>query len=331
MEPPPDALPLTALVARLLGARASVDALLLAFWASHRAAVADVPSPLDRAVLGGAAADRLGWAFVAGYQAALCALVPSRDAAQLGAFCATEAGGAHPRAILSELGRAASGGLVLRGHKRWSTTVPHVEVLYVVAREGVDADARPRLRVVALDALRTGVRFEPMPSPPFIPEVPHGEVLLEDVAVAEREVLPGDGYARYVKPFRTVEDLHVNAALLGYLLGAARRHAAPPALVERLLVALVAARALATEALDAAAAHVALAGLLETARALAADVTAHLRARPTEAARTEHARLVRDLPLLGVAARAREARTATAWAVLAKDAPPEGSSGGTLA
>ena len=43
--------------------------------------------------------------------------------------------------------------------------------------------------------------------------------LLRTVLLVEpEEVLPGDGYLRYLKPFRTVEDLYVQAALLGCLL-----------------------------------------------------------------------------------------------------------------
>jgi hypothetical protein len=31
----------------------------------------------------------------------------------------------------------------------------------------------------------------------------------------DSQVLPGDGYLDYVKPFRTIEDIHVNASILG--------------------------------------------------------------------------------------------------------------------
>lgn len=329
MSPSSPKLPLPELAARLLAARppvAAVETSLLAFWARHRAEVAHVQLPVDRAVLGGVAADRIGWAFLAGYQAALCALVPSRDPAQLAALCVTEAGGAHPRAVLSELRAASSGGYTLSGHKRWSTTVPHVEVLFVVARDGVDAEGRPRLRVAAIDARRPGVRFEPMPAPPFVPEVPHGEVFLDGVAVDDGELLPGDGYAQYVKPFRTIEDLHVNAAVLGYLLGAARRHGAPPSLGERLFCAIVCARTLAAEDPSAAAPHLALAGLLALVRPLVEELVAHLGSLSAEDAVAEHARLVRDLPLLGVAGKAREQRRVNAWARLDTESRGDGGS-----
>ena len=327
---PASCLPLGELGARLFMAASHEETSLLGFWARHRLDVAEVHAPIDRALLGGAIADRVAWAFLSGYQAALCALVPSRDPAQLAALCVTESGGGHPRAVLSELralsvghtlgsGQTLSGGHTLSGHKRWSTTVPDVDVLLVVARQGPDIDGHPQLRVAMLEATRAGVRFLPMPPPPFVPELSHGEVVLDAVHVADEELLPGDGYARYVKPFRTVEDLHVNAALLAYLLGASRRHHAPQSLVERLFAAIVALRALAVEDARAAATHLALAGLLAIMRPLVDELVAHLATRSDDAAQHEHTRLTRDVALLGIAGKAREQRRANAWATLATD------------
>lgn len=321
MPTPRPFLALPELTARLLEASAEAEELLLGFWVHHRLEVADVAAPIDRAVLGGVCADRVAWAFLAGYQAALCALIPSHDADRVAAFCVTEVGGAHPRAVLSELRPSEGGGYALSGHKRWSSTVPAVEVLYVVAREGLDVAGHPHLRVAKVDAQREGVRFEAMPPAPFVPEVPHGEVFLTDVAVSPSELLPGDGYSAYVKAFRNAEDLYVNAALLGYLLGAARRFAAPSSMVERLFSAIVSARSLALEDARAAATHLALAGLLATVQLAAADVLAHLATLSSDEARAEHARLLRDVALLGVAAKAREQRRKNAWAALATDSP----------
>ena len=68
-------------------------------------------SPLTAAIRGAAATSSVGGAFLAGYQAALRALVPDLPDG-LVALCATEEGGAHPRAIATlltldgEIGRA---------------------------------------------------------------------------------------------------------------------------------------------------------------------------------------------------------------------------------
>src|SRR5262249_60405670 len=75
-------------------------------------------------------------------------------------------------------------------------------------------------------------------------------------------VLPGDGYADYVKRFRTVEDIHIHGALLGYFLGVARRCGFPDTVIERAVSAIVAVRALSELDPDAAETHVVLAGAL---------------------------------------------------------------------
>ena len=64
-----------------------------------------------------------------------------------------------------------------------------------------------------------------MPPTRFVPEVPHAQVLMQDLRVSASALLPHDGYDAYVKPFRTIEDLHVTLAVLAYLLREARvRH-----------------------------------------------------------------------------------------------------------
>ena len=39
----------------------------------------------------------------------------------------------------------------------------------------------------------------------FVPEISHAEVELDRVKVSDADVLPGDGYDDYLKPFRTIE------------------------------------------------------------------------------------------------------------------------------
>ena len=57
---------------------------------------------------------------------------------------------------------------------------------------------------------------------------------------SKAEQLPGDGYLDYVKPFRTIEDIHVVGATLGYLVGLARRTRASATLIAELSADLVA-------------------------------------------------------------------------------------------
>ena len=267
------------------------------------------PAPIDRAIAGGFSADRLGFAFAAGYHAALCSLVPSVCGTKFAALCATEEAGAHPRDIRTSLDRGSDGRLYLNGNKRWATLAPLADELFIVASTGKDKEGKNRLCLVRIGKCRPGIRVVPMQDTPFVPEIPHARVVLESVPVDEDDVLEGDGYDAYLKPFRTIEDVHVHGALLGYLIGAARRHRWPTGVVERLSAATVGIRSLAAAPPSAPEVHVAVAGMLDEARRIVED-TSELW---TSAGNGERGRWARDRALLDVAAKARAARRERAW------------------
>jgi alkylation response protein AidB-like acyl-CoA dehydrogenase len=273
----------------------------LAVAARHRASI-------DRAIAGGCDADRLGWAFAAGYQAALRALLPSLPDDVLAALCVTESGGNNPKAIRTTLTEDGTG-FRISGEKRWTTLGPDGGLFIVIAREAGSPEGRPSLKAVLLRSGATGLSVLPMPPTRFVPEVPHARIQLQDVRVDARAVLEGDAYLRYVKPFRTVEDIHVHAATLAYLVGAARLRGWPSGWIERAAAALQALARLA--ALDplAPATHIALAGALAIGHGLVEDADRLWAAQEDEPAR----RWRRDRELLGVAAKAREQRLASAW------------------
>ncbi|MGE5182619.1 MAG: acyl-CoA dehydrogenase family protein [Acidobacteriota bacterium] len=273
-----------------------------------RRLVATGDAPIDRALQAGAAADRLGVAFAAGYREALRALVPELEG--VAALCITEDKGNHPRAIETTLVEVAPGAYELTGKKKWATGGPLAQTLLVAAKAGEEA-GRPRLRLVRVRAGAPGVTTVAM-AQPFVPEIPHAEVHLARVAVAEADLLPGDAYTTYIKPFRTVEDIHVHAALLGYLIAVAARHALPRSLLERLLALAHATRALAARDRASPELHVVLAGTL----ALVPPVLAELESAWSALGGDEHARWQRDRVLLQVAATARAARLETAWTTL---------------
>ncbi|WP_164014804.1 acyl-CoA dehydrogenase family protein [Pyxidicoccus trucidator] len=239
----------------------SVDA----WWRRHLELLSRFPAPADLALAGGFLADRLGYAFASGYQAAHRSLFPMLPEDRPCALCATEPGGAHPSAIQTRLTDTDSG-LRLSGTKTFVTLGTRAELLLVVASDGQDAQGRNRLKMVMVGAKRPGVRVTALPELPFVPEIPHAELVLEDVVVAPEEVLLGDGYARYLKPFRTVEDCHVHLALLGWLLQVARRSGWPESVREELLALAVMMRGLAQADPTDAATHLALGGALELAR-----------------------------------------------------------------
>jgi alkylation response protein AidB-like acyl-CoA dehydrogenase len=268
--------------------------------------------PVALALHGGFAADRVGWAFASGYQAALRALVPGLAHDSLTAFCVTEATGNRPRDIATTFTPQADGSLHINGHKRWTTLGPAGTVLLVVgALAKGEPAAKPALRVARVPVPTPGLVLQPMPPTAFVPEVPHAQVLLQGVQVPASALLPGDGYDGYVKPFRTLEDLHVTLAVLACLLREARARAWPPALAEQLLATMLLLCTLAGEDLQAASSHIALAGTLHAAHRLVADAQPLWAAAAPDDAAAQ--RWLRDAPLLGVAGTARQLRAQGAW------------------
>ncbi len=278
-----------------------------AWWASHQSRTVAFEAPIDRAIVGALAVDRVAWAFAGGYVSALQQMIPALGRADFASLAATEEGGAHPRAIQTTLG-----GGRLRGGKRWVTLPGHEgapSTFFVVARRPeADAAGRPQLALVRVRSDAPGVLVT-RSSAPFVPELSHGELAL-DVAVEESDVLPGDGYADYLKPFRTVEDLHVHGALVGLMLGYAQRVDGPKPPRERLLAALVGIRSLALADPKSPAVHLALAGVISSVESARRELEPCFLGLDdaTRAAWT------RDAVLFSVANKARAARLEAAWA-----------------
>jgi acyl-CoA dehydrogenase len=286
----------------------------IAAWRERQAKVAaGVVEPADRALLAGFAADRVAYAFAGGYEAALERLTRGKlDAARRGrptSLCITEEGGGHPRAVKTTLTPEPDGRLSLRGRKQWATGAPLADLLLVAASTGSDAAGRNRLVLVAVDARALGVTLTRMPEPPFAPELPHAQVELDGVVVAAGDVLPGDGYDTYVKPFRTIEDAHVFLALVGHLIRAARAYRGPRELIERAVASALALREVAAMDASAPETHVALAGALDLGRSLIERAGEIWEKAPADV----RARWERDHALSRVAERARTERRARAW------------------
>jgi len=278
---------------------------LEAWWRLHQQ-WAHFALPIDRAMAGGFAADRPAHAFASGFHETLVQVVglPSRVAT---AFCATEGGGAHPRAIQTTLS-PAGGGLRLQGHKTFTTLGTFARDLLVVAKRGV-RDGRPDLVVARINADRAGVSREALPPLPIIPEIPHAELRFDAVVVGPEEVLEGDGYLRYLKPMRTVEDCHVLAAVVSWLVQVARRSRWPTSLVEDLVVTLTALRTIASLDPLAPSTHAVLEGVLRQVKALVGAAEPQwAQVDPPTADRW-----LRDRALVDVAATARARRAEAAW------------------
>ncbi|WP_410871584.1 acyl-CoA dehydrogenase [Nocardia sp. A7] len=282
-----------------------VSAEFAADWVRHRARSHDFASSLDRAAIAGFDSAGTGLAFLGGYQEALHALVPSLDSAELSSMCATEAAGARP----STMTTAVTADGVVSGTKSFATLGAFADRFLVIARSGTQPDGRPMLRAVLVPA-GARVAVTPLPALPFAPEIPHATVTFD---AAPGALLPGDGYTDFLKPFRTVEDLHVVAAVLGQLVRVARLAQWPAEPVEQLLALFAGVRGVGAEDPSSPGVHIALGGLFARLTALRAELEPLWAPVDPEVRR----RWERDAPLLGVAGKVRAARLATAWRALA--------------
>jgi alkylation response protein AidB-like acyl-CoA dehydrogenase len=272
------------------------------------AGLGHVAGTVERAALAGLAAESVGWAFAGGYACALERIDAPR-ARVLTALCATEEGGGHPRAIRTALAPRPGGGWTLSGRKAWVTLGADADVLLVVASTGESA-GRNALRVARVPRGRAGVTMEPVPSLAFTPDVPHAAATFAAVDVADGELLDGDGYETVLKPFRTIEDVHVMAAVVGWAIGVARRSAWERAWLEEAIGVELLLRALGAEPPLAPETHVGLAGALVGVRRLL-GAGAWDRSPPAVREGWE-----RDRRLLDVASNVRAARADAAWRTL---------------
>lgn len=271
------------------------------------ARVKDAPyeASIDRALWAGFEADRLGYAFVGGYFSALQRLLGVRDDVRR-CLAATESGGAHPKAIRTTLEGGA-----LNGEKTFATLATHADELLVVASIGLGADGRNQLVLLKVPPSAKGVTITPRSPTPFAPEIPHARVTFENVEAWA--ALAGDAYTNYLKPFRTIEDTHVVAATIGYLVAVSRRAAWNHSFAEGAIALTVTLRAVAAASPLDPTHHLVLSGVFTALRRLIAEHESEW--GKTDAAERE--RWQRDVGLLLVAEQARTKRTEAAWDTLA--------------
>lgn len=289
-------------------------------WNAYGVERAAGRSPFASAVRVAARGDRLGHAFAVGYPAALEHMLPGVRLPC--ALCVTEAGGNGPRAIQTTLSPDGEG-FRLSGEKTFVTFGNLAETLVIATRVGDKADGRPDLAIVRVPSDRDGIAVEELPATPFVPEIGHARLSLRGVEVLQGERLPGDGYLRYVKPFRTIEDVHVVGATLGYVVGWARRLPVVPELVAELSADLIALDRLCSAPPLDPRAHIALHGVYERVHtALRSDAFGALLQASSD---DERDRWERDRRLLSVAGQAREARFASANEALQAASAPSSS------
>jgi len=269
-------------------------------------------APIDRAVIGGFLADRAAYAFAAGYETALRRLHPALPECAVVSFCVTEDKGGHPSSIKTALSRAERSheqGWLLRGSKKFITMANESELLMVAASTGTSSDGKNMIRMVLVDRNAPGIEIVPMAGLPFVPEISHGTVAFHNVSVSDGDVLPGDGYRDYIRPFRTIEDLHVFAAIAGFIFRTACIHRWPRPVQEQIASLVTCNRALALDDPSAPAVHIALGGL----RAHMASFLESISSCWETVDEKTRAGWERDQALLRVAENARIKRLETAW------------------
>ncbi|HGM4964491.1 TPA: acyl-CoA dehydrogenase [Pseudomonas putida] len=257
-------------------------------------------APFELAALGGRAMATPGLAFLVGYQAALRVLWPSAPPS-LGALCATERRSVRPADMHTRLD-----GLRLTGSKDFVTAGLEAEWLLVAARSEA-AGAAPQLNLAVVYPGEPGVKLEPLPTLPLMPEVGHGRLLLEQAAC---ELLAGDGWDAYVKPFRSLEGLYVLTALTAWLYGVGQESAWPQDLRLQLLGLLAGCAEGSRQCADSTGCHLLLGGLFAQFQALRGAIDAALAAGPVHWAQIWQ----RDQGVMALAAAAREKRLNKAWA-----------------
>jgi len=267
---------------------------------------------MDMAVTGGFFADRVAFAFAAGYHAALHKLVPGLPHGTVVSLCVTEKDGNHPRAIKSRLEPVKGNDAPawrLNGKKQFVTCAAEAELLLAAASTGTGRDGKNRLKLVVLERHMPGIGIEVMKDLPFVPEISHGTVQLNDVVIEDSNILPGDGYTSYIKPFRTLEDLHVNGAILGYLFRTAMQFNWPRETGEHILCLITTAAALSDSDPSLASLHIVTAGFLAQTKRLIADIEP-LWNNVGHGIKTAWDR---DKALMDIAENARTRRLHTAW------------------
>jgi hypothetical protein len=258
-------------------------------------------TPFELAVAGGRLMATPGLAFLVGYQAALRMLWPSAPLS-LGALCATE-----QRSLRAADMQTRLNDLRLSGRKDFVTAGDAADWLLVAARsEAPGTD--PRLSLAVVYPGEPGVHVETLPPMPLMPDLSHGRLVLDNALC---ELLAGDGWDAYVKPFRTLEDLYVLSAMGAWLYGVGQDCNWPQTLQLRLLALLAGCAEVSRQAPNNPSGHVLLGGLFAQFDGLKAELEQALAdGAPQWATMWQRDRAVMDL-----AAGARAKRLAKALAL----------------
>jgi hypothetical protein len=198
--------------------------------------------------------------------------------------------------------------LRVSGRKDFVTAGDAADWLLVAARSEASGET-PRLSLAVVYPDEPGVRLEKLPAIALMPDISHGRLFLDN---AQCELLAGDGWDAYVKPFRTLEDIYVLSAMTAWLYGVGQDSDWPQALQLRLLALLAGCAEVSRQAPNNLAGHVLLGGLFAQFEGLKAELNEALADGPQHWA----AMWQRDQSVMDLAAGARGKRLAKALAGL---------------
>ncbi|MDG2304533.1 MAG: acyl-CoA/acyl-ACP dehydrogenase [Candidatus Binatia bacterium] len=277
----------------------------------------DTPDPFERLVHVAMRADRRTAAAAAGHQAAILRLFPEVPPGAITAFCVSEEGGARPTAIQATLQAQPDGRHLLSGEKKWGTMSPDADTLFIAASIGtetIDGRERNQIRMVGIPADRSGIQLTPRTHDGIVSEMRIADLSLRDVEVLPDEVREGDGFQKYVKPFRLIEDVFGNAGTQIAAFGFGRRHDWPQNELEDLLALITQAWAISQTDMAAAPAVLAMAAYFRRSNEVWESLSdSWSRATPAELERWHP-----EVGLLQVAQKAREIGRERAWGSLQK-------------
>jgi acyl-CoA dehydrogenase len=281
----------------------------MTFWFErHRSATSGLQSSIDRALIGGFSFRQSSFAFASAYQSAMESMF-KLDGQMLAALCHTEKGVKKPREMQTALS-THNGKAILNGTKSFVSGGTDAQVLFISAvdkREISNAEQAP-VRIIKLEASRAGIRAKALPTLPFVPELSHAALSLNQVTISEEDIIDGDGYTDAIKPFRSEEDIHILAALTAQRLRIALDQKQPD-IAARLISLISATKNLETAERNAPSCHVQLAGI----KASFEDIVALQEPLIAESMPAFKTAWERDKALLSIAEKAQSLRTKRAW------------------
>ena len=199
------------------------DGELLLSWYQKTRAVSCKSVPLElESLYCGFFAKSIGQAFASSYQIAIQRLTGVDTCGGVASFCVTENKSTHPTSMQSCLSLDNEGRYRLSGKKDFVTLACEAKKLFVAvrseeAKSGEGKAGRNIIKLVEVDVAAPGVNVQVLPTLPFVSDVSHGVVSFDSIIVDPASILSGDGYADYVKPFRWFEDINVFMSVSAYL------------------------------------------------------------------------------------------------------------------